>query len=492
MKQRLVIFSLVLFLGSLFAQTQTLPDMKISGESGIKAYLYKRSLMFSAVAALGDSLPAFVPSGKQFEVQAKASPYMKHRSYVQFEGNTDFGLNSFISFYPKDIPLFSVSHLLELRAPESDLISIRNNLFISGELSSSLPLSFRFDQASAAADSFKTAIIDLSLAHHRFQQDFGVYQIQDLNLQFGYTHLAQDNLLEAYKRDYFDGYYSGIINSTQINAKTKLLVQAGEAGIQIAPLINWQPYGITRLRPHIIADAYRFVPSLEFQYRKPLSGGNVLTIGNEPLLDLNKFTSLLEYTPWIYFSDAHKLQKTPLNLKTELELIHPLSNNFSLSRLNICNTNLYQIHSPLMASGTNYGVAGIDFTEILTTKTDVDAFFKIGDLALHQSIGVELAYLPRDSYRRAPYRSAFNLDSRLLYPYRDWLFNLDLIQDYLTVDHLGNDLPEAIILNLGAEYRKDNTAVYGQLSNLFNQKQWFFNEQPAQGRRMYLGLKHRF
>jgi outer membrane receptor protein involved in Fe transport len=53
-------------------------------------------------------------------------------------------------------------------------------------------------------------------------------------------------------------------------------------------------------------------------------------------------------------------------------------------------------------------------------------------------------------------------------------------------------MPEAIILNVGAEYHKDNSAVYAQLANLFNRKEWVFSEQPGKGRNFYIGLKHRF
>lgn len=491
--KRLSLISLILvLLGSLAAQTQTLPDMKISGESGVKAYLYKRGLLFSPLDAFGDSLPAFVPRGAKPAPTRQLVPVMKHRSYLQLEGNTDFGLNSFISYYPKDLPLQSVSHFMELRAPESDLSSLRNNLFLGGELSPTLPLAFRLDQASATADSFSTANLDVSLAHYRLKQDFGSLTLHDLSLQLTYNYLNQELKGLSFRRDYYDLYYAGRVKSNWLDAKTKLLSQAGEAGLQIAPLLNWEPLGFSQVRTHILADAYSFIPSVEFCYRKPLTSGGLFTLANEPLLESNRFSRLLEKSPWIQFSDAHKLQKTPLNLKADLELIHPLSQDFSLTRLNLSCAMRYDHHSPILGSSLQPDVAALYFTDVAAVTSKVESFFRLGVLALHQGLKIDLAYLPRDSYYRAPYRPAFSLNTHLNYPYLNWRFGCDLVQDYFAKDHTGRNLPEAVVLNLGAEYLKGDSALYCQAANLFNRKQWIYSQQPASGRTLFLGLKHRF
>ena len=87
---------------------------------------------------------------------------------------------------------------------------------------------------------------------------------------------------------------------------------------------------------------------------------------------------------------------------------------------------------------------------------------------------LDLSYLSEDDYRRAPYRPLLNLDSRFSYNFPRWFFSLDILQKYFTVNHLGNDLPEAVIINIGAEYREANYAVYFELANLFNRKQYVF------------------
>ena len=89
MKRTLIIIALALTLSLLFSQTQELPDLTVSGESSFKPFLYKRSLLFSPELNMGDSLPAFVPPGVPLTEKPKPLSSMKHRSYLQFEGNMD-------------------------------------------------------------------------------------------------------------------------------------------------------------------------------------------------------------------------------------------------------------------------------------------------------------------------------------------------------------------------------------------------------------------
>ena len=115
MKRTLLIITLALTLSLLFSQTQELPDLTVSGESSFKPFLYKRSLLFSPELNMGDSLPAFVPPGVPLTEKPKPLSSMKHRSYLQFEGNMDFGVNSFISYYPDSSILNALTYTLDMR-----------------------------------------------------------------------------------------------------------------------------------------------------------------------------------------------------------------------------------------------------------------------------------------------------------------------------------------------------------------------------------------
>ena len=492
MKRTLLIITLALTLSLLFSQTQELPDLTVSGESSFKPFLYKRSLLFSPELNMGDSLPAFVPPGVPLTEKPKPLSSMKHRSYLQFEGNMDFGVNSFISYYPDSSILNALTYTLDMRSPISEMLSVHNNLFLGTEFSANFPFSLRFQNVSSQADDFDNTVLDFTFSHHRSDLTVGSVSFKDISAQLGYNYLYQKNLKKPYKCNYLNVYLASCLEEEILNWKTKFMVKSGDFGIQIAPVYNGDIMDFSQPGIHLLADAYTIVPSLEFLYRYPITGWGVLSLSNEPLLEGNDYLSFLEATPWISFSDAHKLKKTPLNFNAGVEYLYPQKINFSLNRINIKNNLRYEIDSPVFISTSNYRIPTLRYTDVFSNLTSVEAFFKLDKLIMHQGLELELPYLTESDFTRAPYRPLLNLDSRFSYKYRDWFFNLDILQHYFSKDHCGRNLPEAIIFNLGAEYHKDNSAVYAQLANLFNRKEWVFSEQPGKGRNLYIGLKHRF
>jgi hypothetical protein len=241
-----------------------------------------------------------------------------------------------------------------------------------------------------------------------------------------------------------------------------------------------------------MADSYGWVPSVEFRYSDTLVDGGVFTVGNNPNLESNRFSTLLDANPWISFGDAHRLQMQPLNMKAGFEFVYPSSQLFSLSRLEVHNTSRYTVQAPVYVSTTNYTIPALIYKDIISNQSSIDAFFRMGELVMHQGMDFELAYFSRNSMPRVPYRPVFKLDTRLNYALSSWLLSMDLLQNYFTKDHNERNLKESIILNIGAEYKIDNSAVYAQLANLLNQKQWIFSEQPPRKLNIFIGAKHRF
>ncbi len=492
MKRLVVTFCFSLVVSLFFAQTQSLPDMRISGESGVKAYLYKRALLFSTLSDMGDSLPAFIPSNIPVTLDTPKSEKKKYRGYLQGELNAELGFNGFISIYPNISWLNGASDYLEFRSPDSDLWSWRNNLFLGLEPSSEIPLTLRLDFYSSEAKNFSNRNLEAALAYHTEKIDLDEFSLNSFSFQAAYNGLDQTNLTSDYKKDYVDYYCSTILKSGWLNLKCKFIGQAGEGGIQLAPLLNLEPGYITRIRIHLMADSYGWVPSVEFRYSDTLVDGGVFSVGNNPTLESNRFSTLLDVNPWISFSDAHRLQLQPLNLKAGLEFVYPSSQLFSLSRLEVHNASKYTMQCPVYVSTTNYSIPALTYKDIISNQSSIDAFFQMGELVMHQGMDFELAYLSRNSMQRVPYRPVLKLDTRLNYSLSNWLLSMDLLQNYFTKDHNGKNLNESIILNIGAEYRIDNSAIYAQLANLLNQKQWIFSEQPSRKLNIFIGAKYRF
>jgi len=492
MKRFFLTLASILTLSLLIAQTQELPDLTISGESSFKPYLHKHSLLFDHSLVMGDSLPAFIPPAVSTNENRSESYTMQHRCYLQFEGNVDYGFNSFISYYPTSEVLNALTYTLDMCSPVSKLLSVHNKLFLGTEFSSKLPLSFRLQNVSSHADDFDNTLLDFTVSHHRPIVSIGDFILKDISAQLGYSYLYQQNLGSSYKGNYLNLYLASRLDVDPVDIKAKILTREGDVGFQLSTNAKDEYMNISRLGVSVLADEYTFIPSLEFLYRSPIQKFGVVSIANEPLLESNTFLSHMEENPWIAFDDGHKLKKIPLNFKLGLEYLYPEKMNFTLAYLTIKNNSRYEIDSPVLINSINYSIPTVRYTDIFSNLTIIEAFFKLDEVNIHQGMELDLSYLSEDDYRRAPYRPLLNLDSRVSYNFSRWFFSLDILQKYFTVNHLGNDLPEAVIINIGAEYREANYAVYFELANLFNRKQYVFSELPAQGRNFYLGLKHRF
>jgi hypothetical protein len=492
MKRCVVTVLASIFLCSLLAQTQTLPEIRVSGESDIRAYLYKRSLLFSPLMSVQDSLPAIIPSGKVEHSKSTRPASIPKKGFLQLEANAGFGLNSYLSIYPQASSFHSISHHMNLRAPETSLMSFQNYLVVSGELIPYLPVVFKIDHTNTKASNYKGSYFESTLVHHRAGLDLGYFRMNELMLGIGLSNLRQDVYNSSFNKDYFDVSFSERLTVGSLDIKTKVISQAGETGIQIAPLLKEEAYNLSGIRLHVLADAYRLIPSLEFHYRHQLSDSGVFSFSNIPRLESNSFTSLLERGPWIQFSDAHCLQKTPVNLRTALEYRYPQTNEFSLRSFTISNSTRYDVHSPLLTASTTYGVPTIDYTDVASSQTAVEAFFAVKDFSFYQDVVVDLAYLPNQSMHRVGYKPILSLNTNADYRYRGWTYSVDISQNYFSKDHTGRNMSEAINANVGFEYRKANSALYAQLSNIFNHRHWVFTEHPSQKRNIFLGLKHRF
>jgi hypothetical protein len=474
------------------AQTQTLPDIRVIGNSDLKTYLYKRSLLFSPLTNSTDSLPVFIPMGLRDSTDVKKATPKPRLGYLQFEANAGFGLNSYFSFYPRDSGFHNISHHMNLRAPEVNLLSFQNHLVIGGDMIPQLPVVFKFDHANTKAKDYKGSYFETELTHHRATLDLDFVQLNELLLSFGFTNLRQKIRFDNYNRDYIDFHTRARILRSNLDIKTNVICQAGEVGVGLAPLINWEPGSFSQIRFHILADAYRVIPSLEFNVRHQLSDSGVISISNTPLIESHSFTSLLEGSQWIQFSDAHKLQKSPINLNTSLDYRFPLTSSFSLNKMSISNKTMYDVHSPVLATGATYGVPLVQFVDVASSQTSFLAFFKMRDFSLLQELCVDLAYLPNQSMHRVGYRPILKLETNLDYYANDWVFSIDVIQDYFTKDHTGRNLSESINGNLGVEYRKGDSSLYAIAANIFNHRQWAFSEHPSYKRNIFMGAKHRF
>lgn len=476
----------------LYSQVQNLPDIKVSGQSELKPMMFKRTAVLNPLISKGDSLPSFVPNNNIDEEtnDDKSSP--KVTGFAQLEINAAFGVNSFVSLFPDNSNLHSVSHLMRFEAPRTNTISIQNHLNIGGELLPSFPVGFKLDHASIKSENFKANHFLTKLAHHRANLVLGEVSLFDLHAHIGLANLRQTVRSDDYNKDFLDLSYSSRMQIGSFDSRIKFITHSENPGIQIAPKLKWEPFDAEDVRIHLLADEYRVIPSLEFKYRTPTIEKAYISISNSPLLSSDEFTSILENSPWIRFDDNHKLEKTPLNLTASVEYWYNKQPEFSLRSLKISNNSKYSIHSPVLTGSNVYGVAALNYCDVASNTSSVEASFLMNNFLLTQNLELDFSYIASESMRRAPYRPILGMSTRASFTQKTWSYLLEVSQQYFKKDHLGYNQPEAVIGNIGIEYRKDNSLIYAQLSNIFNHRQWYFSEHPSKKRNLYLGLKLRF
>ncbi len=475
----------------LYAQTQDFPDLNVQGESELRTHLNKHAIPLLPSVAQNDSLPSFIPRGLLNDNPTSKPAKNDLNGYLQLELNAAFGFNSYVSFYPKDTSINAITHRLSLQAPETDLTSLQNRLSIGAELSKNVPLVFRLEHIGSKAQDFKSSVMEFSVTHHNNKLDYRGLRFRDVHFALGLTGVQQ----EVLTTDEYDSNFALNVSERlvydNLDVYSKLLAYSGRAGIHIAPRLMLDLPSLNNFRFHILADSYRVLPSLSFLYKTQLTDMLVASVANDPLLLPNNYSELMESTAWLQLPAIHKLQKMPVNLSSSFEFRLPKSDKVSLSSLKLNNNIGYKVHAPVLTQGIVYGVPNLNLTDVSSYCSSLDAFFEMQDFTFKQTFAIELGYLPGDNWHRVGYLPVLGINSLVDYRIKDWIVGFDLKQSYFSKDHLGRNLPESVIANIGVEYHKAETAVYAQVGNLLNHNQRLYSEYPSQKRNIYIGFKHR-
>ncbi|HOH46519.1 MAG TPA: hypothetical protein PLX59_01655 [Candidatus Cloacimonadota bacterium] len=79
--RRICLILSLLLISLLPAQVVELPEVEVTAESSIQAYLYKKAMRFGSEVPAYDSLPAFLPILRQVPRQA---PQLRHKQPLEF------------------------------------------------------------------------------------------------------------------------------------------------------------------------------------------------------------------------------------------------------------------------------------------------------------------------------------------------------------------------------------------------------------------------
>lgn len=477
-------------------QTQTLPDISISGESAVKPHLKKRSLPFPETKTNPDSLSGLLPRSLDLPLPDTRPVPINHHGFLKAEVNSDLGFSTYLSFYPRLALLRRISHQFDYQVPQFHTITdtryLKHSFAAGMAISDSVSLVAKADYQDSDRYNYAAKLWEFSLDSHVPLLPLGNLRFRELTLQAAYSDLQQQLLTNESETADLNFMLSSKAQYRWLDIKSKYQYSYGVGGVYIAPALKWEPLGIKELRAAFIADSDQLIPSLEFHSRTALSDGLSFIIANDPALGASTRFDQLNRHPWLQLDKHLQLSKIPLDLTASLELLKAGSNIHSSSRFILSNHLTYSLDASILKSSSVFGVAAIDYADIIHNSTSFSLLIRKRNLVWRQAANVDLAYIAEHDYYRAPYIPMFIVDTYLGYTFRRLQVEAAFIQHYNTHNHLGNSLPEALIFNLGVEYRIRRSILYLALNNLLDKQQYLFSEYPASGVNLLAGFKQRF
>lgn len=497
MKKCIPVILILFFCMQLGAQVQTLPEIKVSGESEIKPHLQKRNILLEEDKQAVDSLVGYLPqSYLRLPMPSITSISTARHGYLQASGNSDLGINTYLTYYPRWGCLRRLSHQLSYQIPEyhprthTGYQSHRLDAGIA--LHDSISIMTSVDYFNSLREDYETTALESSLDSHIPSINLGSFIWREFTFQTSYSNLQQWNLSPKDSFDNLGVTLSGTANYRRIDIKTKYLYTYDNGGAYLAPALPWQPWGVNGLRIALLTDDSHTIPTLEFSSRTTLDEGLSLIITQEPTLSSLSKNDQLSVYPWMHFTKAARITKTPVNLNATLELLKASASTDTSIRLIISNHLSYTLDAPIIKQSINYGVAATLPADYLQNSAGLSLLYRHGRLTLRQAIQLNLSYLTEYDYQRTPYLPMFTVDTRCSYPFWRFTFEAGFSQLYNTRDHLDDSLPEALLFDFGCEYSIKSSVIYLQIDNILDKQQYHFSEYPTRGREVVLGLKQRF
>ncbi|MEF3695081.1 MAG: hypothetical protein V3576_07030, partial [Candidatus Cloacimonadota bacterium] len=265
---RKAILSLCLLLiGILQAQVVELPEVEVTAESAIQAYLYKKAMRFGAEVPAYDSIPAFLPILRQVPRQA---PILRRKAPLEFytvSGLSTEGLiHSHLSYYSQDpyIKLISVNY-----NP-----AITNEHYKSHQLDLGVNLTIRdhyllpelFHQY-ASAPGFKQSNLAAQIHHRTAFFALGNLSLTNSHTSLGFDSFSQKLALSNKKASYPFFGHSSLLAYRDQQLDFDILVQEGEAALELLYRLPQLRLPLEDLGLGLLTDFRGIAPAFSMSYR---------------------------------------------------------------------------------------------------------------------------------------------------------------------------------------------------------------------------------
>jgi len=487
--RRICLILSLLLISLLPAQVVELPEVEVTAESSIQAYLYKKAMRFGSEVPAYDSLPAFLPILRQVPRQA---PQLRHKQPLEFyivSGlSTEGILRNHLSYYPKD--------------PNIKLMSLEYNPTITNqehktqqlEIASSLQIRSHFllpelIHQYSSRPGLRQSNLNVHISHRTNEFDIGDIRMTHPGTSLGFDSYTQELGGQTRKASFIYSRHSSLISYNNHSVEFDALIQESEAALELLYRIPQLRLPVEDLGLGLLTDFRNISPSVSMSYRPILRQKEYLLIQNHSAILNETWKDRFSNYRHLARNRNERIALQLYNLKADYHKL--ISGSRSLKYISLKAGNSYTVNSDQLSfNGISPQARS---TDLFSSYFGAEARFLAQDAVLTQSAYINLDYLPCDDYRRLAYSPLVTIKSSLAYDYSGVGLVFDLDQHYNILGTDGSNLPEDVDLSITADYSiNEHFHLYGGLKRVFGSKATEFKGLPYRGRELWAELRAYF
>ena len=484
MRKLLLTFVFGLLLLALAAQTWDLPDVEVPVESPIKAYIYKKPVVYRSNSI--NRIPSFLPALKPSMIQAEIPMYKPPLFFYASSGLNDKAENSsHFVLYPyrewlkrADLkldwqPRLDLHSSLNARL-ETDYLLDQNQIGLSGQIQ------------NAKLDAYSSSLNQLSLDHYHP----GIYGWSRLHTRLAYSFLNQTDNID-FKSQELRLDHSAKLRLTGQNLGYTLNLEHGQSSVLLEydlPALKLQ-----ELKPSLglLSDLNRVFPALGFTFYSPLVPNHSIFVSQYASLESNSYARHLEQNPWQNLTRRPPMILKPLNLKAAWEFCTDPIQRSMLRSGSVTLTSSYATGQAYYTGQALSKIPKLGFSDQLNAALTFNAELEDRGYKLKQLITFNLSHQEALNWARAAYSPLLELNTSVTRNWDKHSFSLSLEQRYNQHDHQFKQMKDTVDASLQTAWKIcRDWQIQARLNRMFNTKLIQFNGLPSSGRELWIGVSY--
>lgn len=485
---RVLLTSLVLILSFqlLSAQTWELPEVVVPVESPIKAYIYKKPVVYGSANPDAELSPVFLPRLAPAFIKAENPLYIPPLSYTAgMSVNHNAENSSHFAIYPYRSLLRRTDLKLGWQ-PRRDLRSSFKGRIEAYSMLNQNKIELSGNIYNAELGGYAISLNQAGIDH----ASPGSSNWSDLHTKLAYAFINQTDVSELSSGE-LEFMHSGLVNSLGQSLAYKLMLEHERAAFLLDYSLPIP--GLRELKPSLslLSDLKHVIPSAGFSYQFSPAPDHSIFLKQTSSLGSNSYSRLLDLNPWQSLTQRPPVILKPLDLTLAWEYRPNPFEQKMLRRGRLELTSSYSTGAGYYLEQATSIIPKLDYSDQFATALKFKAELEDKGFNLQQDIALSLSYLDAVNWQRAAYSPLLELNSILSRNWDKYSFSLSLEQRYDQHDQHNRHLKDTVDMSLQGKWKLCRDWQLSLIFNrIFGSKLIRFNSLPAQGRELWLGISY--